>query len=150
MVTLIQVDPERKRAVVRALYETDLIKTQDPTNTTKVGYDNLCVDDTVVCLDGANLEEADLSGSNLPQADFEGARLISADLRRANLEGADLRGASLRSANLEGADVRGANLLGAEFGRAPNAVGVWRRLFGAERSKGSTNLKGPTWKMPLE
>ena len=66
--------------------------------------------------DGANLHGADLRG-----ADLRGANLHGADLRGANLYGANLYGANLRSADLRGANLYGANLHDADLHDAKNS-----------------------------
>jgi uncharacterized protein YjbI with pentapeptide repeats len=107
-------DPQRKKNVLRFLYEADLIDHPQP----------------IVSLEGANLQDINLQGSNLSggpflqgphihlctyeafgfpgssfggdPADLSGANLSRADLREALLSGVDLQGA-----NLSGADLRG-------------------------------------------
>lgn len=61
-------------------------------------------------LDGAFLQDADLSHGELAGARLVHARLDGANLERAHLEGAHLYGASLRGANLFNANLRRANL----------------------------------------
>jgi hypothetical protein len=107
---LLRVTPDRKRAVVGFLYETDLSKLPEGDPTT----------DAVVDLEGANLNHADLSNSSFEGIDLEGANLASANLQAANLAGADLRcsilkEANLRDANLEGADLGESDLEGANL-----------------------------------
>jgi len=91
LTVLERLDGERKRAVIRFLYEARLIDR----------------DDTVVQLTDADLTDADLSGANLGNANLRGA-----DLRVAELSFKDgivlqhtLRGADLSSANLNLAEV---------------------------------------------
>ena len=52
-------------------------------------------------LQGASLQEANLTGANLEKADLTGANLKGANLSQANLKGANLSGANLQGANLE-------------------------------------------------
>lgn len=107
-------DPERKRAVLRFVYEAGLIREEDPIM--DLASANLSKAD----LDHALLEEADLSDLHMPGADLEGADLSGTDLSGtdlggATLTGADLTGADLTGANMSGTNVSGANLRGAEI-----------------------------------
>ena len=77
-------DPERKRTVLRFVYEAGLIRKEE----------------IIVNLDGANLTEADLN--NVP---LENADLSDLYLSDANLAGADLSGADLSGTDLSGAEV---------------------------------------------
>lgn len=61
-------------------------------------------------LDGAFLQDADLSHGELAGARLVGAHLDGANLERAHLERAHLYGASLRGANLFNANLRRSNL----------------------------------------
>ena len=70
-------DADRKRSVLRFLYEAELIDSQSP----------------VVDLTGADLRGADLRTANLSGADLSDVYLSGADLSGADLSGADLSGA---------------------------------------------------------
>jgi len=111
---LLELNPERKRRVLKLIAQLHLINR------------NECV----VRLTNADLNDADLKEATLHDID-----LSDADLRRANLTGADLKGtkltkADLRKAILEEAclgevdlaeaDLRGANLSGADLSNAVN------------------------------
>jgi uncharacterized protein YjbI with pentapeptide repeats len=123
LVALLVVGPERKRDIVRFLYEADLIKS-DPDNPGNRVVDltqaNLTDADLSrmplrgIDLRGANLsdgfDEPNTRGANLRKADLRGASLEGAKLKSANLEGAKLQDAKLESANLEGAKLQGAIL----------------------------------------
>jgi uncharacterized protein YjbI with pentapeptide repeats len=136
LVALLAIGPERRRNVVRFLYEADLIRF-DPDNP-----ENRVVDLTQANLTDANLSRMPLSGidlkdanlsdgldepngrgANLKKSDLRGARLVEAKLQSANLEDANLQGARLVSANLTDARLgdgldgndRGANLEGANL-----------------------------------
>jgi hypothetical protein len=80
-----------------------------------------------LCVEAANLSDADLSG-----ADLSRANLFGANLSGANLSGANLSRANLSRANLFGANLSRANLFGANLSRA--------NLFGANLS--GANLSG--------
>src|SRR5215211_4703743 len=90
--------PDRKRTVVRFLYESALIKEGNP----------------VVNLATADLSNADLSLDDLSDVDLGEAILRGADLKTANLRGANLRGADLRNADLSHADLSNADLRAAQ------------------------------------
>jgi hypothetical protein len=74
--------PDRKRSLLRFLYESHLIDDDDP----------------IVKLAGADLRRGNLKGAVLEGADLEGADLEGAKLERADLRGADLEGADLVAA----------------------------------------------------
>lgn len=119
-------DGERKKVILRFLYEAALLKQPE----------------SVVNLSGANLHRVNLYASDLRGANLRGARLheanlcrailFEADLSRASLFKADLSGVLLHKANLHrailrhailnGATLRGADLSGADLQGA--AVGV--------------------------
>jgi hypothetical protein len=120
-------DGQRKRTVVRFLYEAGLIYNDHPDQP------------RVIALEGADLTEADLGGMGLCTHVMHGGDLVGVtdlnaraeklgvypmeiaqpsatinlmdvDLSGANLRGADLAGAELLNADLSGADLSGANL----------------------------------------
>jgi pentapeptide repeat protein len=95
-------DPERKRTVLRFVYEAGLI-----------GKDR-----TIADLEGAMLAKADLDYAQLENADLSSTYLIEADLVSADLSGTDLSGADLADADLSGANLVGANLDGADLSGA--------------------------------
>jgi xanthosine utilization system XapX-like protein len=99
LTVLERLDGERKRAVIRFLYEAGLIDK----------------DETVVQLTDADLTDADLSGANLGNANLRGADLTDANLRRADLRHADLRVAEL---SFEGGIVLQHTLRGADLNLA--------------------------------
>lgn len=98
-------------------------------------------------LQGAMLQEANLSGCCLDEADFyysiangirlERAQIARADFTKAALEGADFRGAYGPEARFIKAELRGARFDG---GRFPNAS--FRRVRGWEVSFRDTFLEG--------
>ncbi len=121
-------DGERKRSVLRFLYEASLIDRSDP----------------VISLDGANLRDMDLNLVNLsggpfvipshygsdraasfglPGAEFGGD---GADLSGADLSGSDLRYCALVGVDLKGADFSNADLTGCglspDFTNVPSSV----------------------------
>ena len=112
-------DPVRKGALAKFLYESGLI----------VG--NMCVID---------LSEANLEGADLRRATLYGAYLRRADLSGANLYGADLYGADLRKANLYGADLIGADLSEAYL---PGANLTWAK-FNKRPHYGTCATQWPT------
>ncbi len=85
----------QKGAVVRFLYESDLINRDKP----------------IVVLIDADLREADLSGTDLREANLAFTNLRGATLEFTNASGADLTGAVLWDT-----DLRGANLTDADLG----------------------------------
>ena len=95
--------PDRKRTVVRFLYESALIKEGNP----------------VVNLATADLSNADLSLDDLSDVDLGEAILRGADLKTANLSDADLRFADLCcNADLSNADLSSVILRNADLGGA--------------------------------
>lgn len=103
LVTLQELDGERKGAVIRFLQESRAMP--------------------VVTLGHANLSEAKLSGANLKAINLQRANLAQADLSNADLRKTNLKGANLEAVNLAGADLRQAdlretNLKNADFRRA--------------------------------
>jgi uncharacterized protein YjbI with pentapeptide repeats len=96
--------PDRKRTVVRFLYESALIKEGNP-------IVNLATAD----LSNADLSLDDLSDVDLGEANLRGADLKTANLSDANLRTADLRGADLSNADLSFADLRFADLRHADL-----------------------------------
>jgi uncharacterized protein YjbI with pentapeptide repeats len=107
-------DPQRKKNVLRFLYEADLIDHPKP----------------IVSLEGANLQDINLEDGNLSGGPFlqgphrylctlEGevlgfpGSIFGGDL--ADLSGANLSRADLREAILSGVDLKGANLSGADL-----------------------------------
>jgi uncharacterized protein YjbI with pentapeptide repeats len=77
-------DPERKRTVLRFVYEAELIRS----------------DEIIVNLDGANLTGANLSNAPLEDTDLSDLYLIDANLAQSDLSGADLSGADFSGANV--------------------------------------------------
>jgi uncharacterized protein YjbI with pentapeptide repeats len=123
-------DGDRKGAVIRFLFESDLIARGnaivDLTDADLVNMRLISVHLAEVDLKGADLRGAVLRDSNLVGADLSGASLRGADLSRANLKGACLRGVNLIGANLKetslkGADLKGAYLIGADL-RGANLI----------------------------
>jgi uncharacterized protein YjbI with pentapeptide repeats len=94
--------PDRKRTVVRFLYESALIQEGNP----------------IVHLATADLSNADLSLDDLSDADLGEANLRGADLKTANLSDANLRGANLSNADLSNADLHLADLRFADLSHA--------------------------------
>jgi hypothetical protein len=90
-------DPDRKRILLRFLYESGLVYKDTP----------------IVSLAAANLRETNLRGANLSRSYLNGAILTWATLNRAKLRGASLIGADLVGADLSDADLSDANMQGA-------------------------------------
>ncbi len=97
--TLVQLDSERKRIVLKVVYTLGLIRQDNP----------------VLQLEGANLDHADLTEFRLRDASLRGADLRGTDLQGADLSGSDLSYADLRGVNLTNADLSAANLSGANL-----------------------------------
>src|SRR5215472_15530772 len=95
-------DPFRKGVLVQFLYESGLIKNDNP----------------VVDLSGADLSNADLSRVTLSNAHLSGAYLSGANLSEANLSNADLTHAFLFEANATIANLSNANLSDANLSNA--------------------------------
>ena len=68
-----------------------------------------------ICLEGADLKKVNFSTCNLSNANLSGADLLSAILSGAILSGADLSGADLSKADLSGVNLSNANLSGADL-----------------------------------
>jgi hypothetical protein len=121
---LSQLDPYRKAAAVRFLYEARLILRASIVEGTEVrsgivplyGADLRNVFLRAAFLRGAALSGVDLSNADLSEAVLSDTDLGGANLRGASLAAADLSGASLRNANLRNADLTGARRNRAERG----------------------------------
>jgi hypothetical protein len=92
-----ELDPKRKGALLKFIYEAQLIN-----------YGEAIL----------NLEGANLSGANLSGADLSGANLSGANLSGADLDGADLFGTDLSGADLSGANVQGATVTNEQLAKA--------------------------------
>jgi uncharacterized protein YjbI with pentapeptide repeats len=130
--------PDRKRSVVRFLYESDLIQKGNPIvdlgtadlsdadlsldNLSSADLSNANLEDAnlkTTTLNNANLTNAELSDADLSNAELSDADLRFADLSRADLSSnADLSDADLSSADLSSADLSGATLHGADLSYA--------------------------------
>jgi uncharacterized protein YjbI with pentapeptide repeats len=120
--------PDRKRTVIRFLYESALMQEGNPTvdlatadlSNADLSLDVLSdADLSLVNLRGADLKTADLSDANLRGADLSNADLSNADLSYADLRYADLNRAALSSsADLSNADLSGAALASADLSGA--------------------------------
>jgi hypothetical protein len=89
LTVLLNMDSERKRRPLKAVYELDLVSRASP----------------ILSLDQADLDRAVLPETVLPGIDMHGVYL-----RYVDLTGADLRGANLSGARLDDADLSRANL----------------------------------------
>jgi hypothetical protein len=111
---LLELNPERKRRVLKLIAQLHLINR------------NECVVRlTNADLNDADLKEATLHNIDLSEADLRRAKLIRADLKGTKLTKADLREAILIKArlgevDLAEADLRGANLSGADLSNTVN------------------------------
>jgi hypothetical protein len=163
LTTLDELQPERKRRVLRYLTETGLLHASLPEGQPLVSD---CPEDappTILpdkapvislmyarldgigisrhgLLGGIDLRQADLanasiSNANLSNTSLRGANLFEADLTSTNLVGADLRGACLSGANLTAADLSSADLTGADVTR--EQLGQAASLQGASLPDGS-------------
>jgi hypothetical protein len=102
--TVSALEPNRKRHVLRLIYDLGLISKDNP----------------IISLETAELEDADLGEITLHDANLRGAHLDGANLERADLKGSDLREVDLsvtrlRDADLSDACLTGANLTGADL-----------------------------------
>ena len=154
MAVLEGLDPDRKRILLRFLFESKLIgrgEVQPPVvslASANLTYANLReVHLSGAYLVGCRLSGANLSGAGLNSCRLAGVRLIGADLTSAdlsmtNLDLSDLREANLFRAGLQRAEVLRADLGGADLTRADlseaDLSGTY--LFGAKLS--GANLSG--------
>jgi uncharacterized protein YjbI with pentapeptide repeats len=142
-----RVDPDRQGAIIQFLYEANLInRSKHYDDPPEVYPTNDPV--TVVRLEAADLQGANLSGAELSDvfreaaktlgvesktdrynainlsftdlrdSDLSGTLLVSADLFQSSLDGADLTNAVMTVANLRGATLTGADLRYAKLGGA--------------------------------
>ena len=140
LATLQQLDPDRKRQVVKFLYETLLIGWLEFVTTTSFEEEAGMESHTSarrhksimrlreanmagVNLAGVNLAGANLAGVNLAGANLHGAFLMDAHLHGANLATTNLQGAKLEDAKLVNAELMGAKLVGANL-RGANLHGA--------------------------
>lgn len=104
-----KLDPDRKAALLRFLYETKLINNDyhiislADADVTNAHLNNIDLRDTYLV--GANLSGADLRNANLSYGS-----LFFANFSGANLAGADLHSSDMHNVNLAGANLAGANL----------------------------------------
>ena len=117
LTTLNRIDGERRGAIVRFLYEANLIfESEWPPTWSNCPYRTAeqCFGfPTIVDLSGANL-----AGANLHGADLVGANLQYVNLRGANLSSASLTGVALSGADLSNADLRSAHFFAAHMDEA--------------------------------
>jgi uncharacterized protein YjbI with pentapeptide repeats len=136
---------DRKRSVLRFLYEAGLIDSESPV-VDLTGADLRGADLHAADLSGADLSDVYLSGADLSDADLRNANLNEADLSAAYLFGADLSAAYLKNANLGDANLGDANLASANLG---GAEGVTKeQLREAESLAGATMPDGQVLKGP--
>jgi uncharacterized protein YjbI with pentapeptide repeats len=119
LTALRRLDPNRKGALLRFLYESDLITWHNLTSAPLPNADAF----PLVSLDKADLSEADLSGVFMANADLHNTDLSNADLSNSVLPYANLSQSTMHKVNLSGAvlhgddltkvDLNGANLSGA-------------------------------------
>ncbi|MBN1221464.1 MAG: pentapeptide repeat-containing protein [Anaerolineae bacterium] len=114
LTTLRNLSGYRKGSVIQFLYESKLIRVDNPILDLEKANLN---DAHLVMFDlrGINLEQvflvrANLEGANLGAANLKGAKLNEANLDCTNLGGADLSWANLSDANLSQTYLRGAEL----------------------------------------
>jgi uncharacterized protein YjbI with pentapeptide repeats len=147
LVTLEDLDPDRRQRVIQFLYETRLISGQTPViSLSRANFNNVTSPQDffpTVNLREALLNDTDFNNTNFEQANFEGANLQNANLSdaflfeanlsqailtsanlsqsiliRSNLSSANLDGADLSGAFLVRANLQGANLRGADLTQA--------------------------------
>lgn len=126
-----RINGNRKGVLLRFLYETKLIRT-DNLVVSLHGSDLEGADLIGAGLEGADLRGVNLMGANLIWANLMGANLMHADLHKADLSGAYLEGAILMHANLMGANLTWANLIGANL--------TWANLSGANLSDANLSV----------
>jgi uncharacterized protein YjbI with pentapeptide repeats len=107
LTALRRLDPQRKGALLRFLYEANLISRRSP----------------IFDLNGADLSGADLSNAALNNANLSGAFLICTFLNNADLAHSFLNNANLKGADLSGADLSGADLSGADLKNTQATIG---------------------------
>jgi uncharacterized protein YjbI with pentapeptide repeats len=107
-------DPGRKLASFRFLFEAELIESDQPVvslqqaDLRKINLDFIKLERVNLC--SADLTEASLVGTVLNEAYLHGATLFAANLQWAELKRADLRYAIMNRTNLIAADLTGAFL----------------------------------------
>ncbi len=131
LTVLRRLDKDRKGAVLRFLYEADLI------DKNKRVIDLSWVDLGGTNLSRANLSRANLSGAYLMNANLSRAYLFGANLSRADLSNANLSRARLGVADLSRANLSMANLSNAELTNA--------NLSGAKYTKNHKLFKDTIW-----
>jgi uncharacterized protein YjbI with pentapeptide repeats len=135
--TLRMLDPDRKAALLRFLYQTNLISN-----------DRRIVSMREADVSGAHLSNADLrdtyviginlGGADLRRATLSDANLTFANLSNANLANADLHACDLHNVNLTGANLSGANLRDA-IGLNQGILSHAKSLAGATMPDGSVH-----------
>ena len=110
--TLRRLDPDRKAALMRFLYQTKLISNDRRIiNMSEADVQNAHMANTDLrdtYLLGINLGGADLHGAILSDATFTFANFTNANLANANLQACDMHNVKLTGANLAGANLRDA------------------------------------------
>lgn len=135
--TLRSLDPDRKAALVRFLYQINLINndrrivSMREADVHSAHLANTDLRDTY--LTGINLSGADLRGSTLSDAN-----LTFANLSNANLANADLHACNLHNVNLTGTNLAGANLRDAT-GLNEDTLSHAKSLAGATMPDGSVH-----------
>lgn len=109
--------PERKKAIINFLYESDMIKSVEPEISLR-DADLRSVDLTILRGKEAQFEEINLAESNLGDANFALANMKSAVFTDATLEQANFTGTQLHNAVLFNTDLRQANLVAAQLHNA--------------------------------
>lgn len=139
LTVLPRLDEERKRSVLRFLYEGFLIMTDK--SIVSLGFADLSRANLskllllLINLSGADLNEANLEEAVLDKAILTHTNLRDANLRDVLLNGADLSGAMLLGANLSGAIIDEANLNEAKV--TPEQLAKAKSLKGATMPDGS-------------
>lgn len=127
--TLRRLDPDRKAALMRFLYQTKLISndrhiiSMSDADAQNAHMANTDLRDTYLL--GINLGGADLHGAILSDANFTFANLSNANLANADLHACDMHNVNLTGANLAGANLRDATGLNADIlSRAKSLAGA--------------------------
>jgi hypothetical protein len=120
LVTLKQLDGERKAALIQFLYEAQLIGYTHSDNENK-GVTSI---GSILNLTSADLTWADLTWATLSGAKLSGTFLNSANLNSASLDRADLNGATLTNADLSEANLGGASVTPEQLARCHSLKGA--------------------------